>query len=347
MATVPAILHQTWKTEQVPAEWTRFADSWKAMHPAWQYRLWTDEANRAFVAEHYPELLPAYDGYSYAIHRADAVRYCLLHHFGGVYVDLDVECLQPVDALVAGQGFMAVLEPEHQGRLLGSPVLVSNAFMSSTPGHPFLAAVIEWMIGHARAGVTHRDVLETTGPLMLTAALAQYMGESSLEAGNIPTGPDVTVLQSHVAFPMSGHTSELDSLRRHDDESDTLRARLVRDGSYAVHYWANSWVGTLAGELVNPEPLGIPGFVFHRGLDSPGHDVANVGRNIREAAEACSHIEGAVAFNTDGMVKDRLLPRREWLPMGRGATNEGLYVRHPMRGSGVLRRVLSFGRRGR
>ena len=49
MAAVPKILHQTWKTTEIPAAWQRFVESWGRMHPKWEHRIWTDEANRKFV----------------------------------------------------------------------------------------------------------------------------------------------------------------------------------------------------------------------------------------------------------------------------------------------------------
>jgi hypothetical protein len=326
---MPRILHQTWKTSEVPASWRAYARSWQEMHPAWLYHLWTDEENRSFIAGHYPRLLPVYDAFPYGIMRADAVRYCLLHHFGGVYVDLDIECLQPIDALIEPGGFIAVPEPEEQGKVLGRPSLLSNAFFASSAGHPLLGAVIDALIEHPAQAITHADVLKTTGPLLLDRVTREYGGD------------DVTILPHQTVFPYPAGTSELDRLQRH--ESEQQRAGLIACGTYAAHYWANSWVGTLAGELINPQPDAIEGYEFVRGWDSPGNDITNVGRDIRRAAAECSRIDGAVAFNTDGFVKGQLLPRHRWQRMGNGAPDEGLYVRKQRRGG--LLRFLRFARR--
>lgn len=37
----------------------------------------------------YPWFLETFDSYPYPIQRADAIRYFVLHHFGGIYIDLD------------------------------------------------------------------------------------------------------------------------------------------------------------------------------------------------------------------------------------------------------------------
>jgi inositol phosphorylceramide mannosyltransferase catalytic subunit len=40
----------------------------------------------------YPWFLETYDSYLYAIQRADSLRYFLLAHYGGIYLDLDDVC---------------------------------------------------------------------------------------------------------------------------------------------------------------------------------------------------------------------------------------------------------------
>ena len=55
--------------------------------------MWTDEKSLAFIAAEYPWFLDTFVGYSQPIQRADAIRYFVLAHFGGIYIDLDDVCL--------------------------------------------------------------------------------------------------------------------------------------------------------------------------------------------------------------------------------------------------------------
>ena len=52
-------------------------------------QLWTDEKSRDFIAAEYPWFLDTFDGYKYPIQRADSIRYFVLAHYGGTYIDLD------------------------------------------------------------------------------------------------------------------------------------------------------------------------------------------------------------------------------------------------------------------
>ena len=47
---------------------------------------------REFIEKMYPWFLKTYDGYTQEIMRIDAVRYFILHYFGGIYLDIDMEC---------------------------------------------------------------------------------------------------------------------------------------------------------------------------------------------------------------------------------------------------------------
>jgi mannosyltransferase OCH1-like enzyme len=44
---------------------------------------------RSFIATHYPWFLATFEGYTYPIQRADSIRYFVLYHYGGIYIDLD------------------------------------------------------------------------------------------------------------------------------------------------------------------------------------------------------------------------------------------------------------------
>jgi inositol phosphorylceramide mannosyltransferase catalytic subunit len=45
--------------------------------------------SREFIAKEYPWFLETFDGYKYPIQRADSIRYFVLVHYGGIYIDLD------------------------------------------------------------------------------------------------------------------------------------------------------------------------------------------------------------------------------------------------------------------
>lgn len=159
---IPRIIHQTWKSDVLPEKWRTAWRECREGMPDYEYMLWTDELSRKFIAEHYPEELAMFDEYRYPIQRADAIRYFILHHFGGVYMDLDIGCRRRMDPLLQGE-WDTVLA-------LTKPVGVSNDLIFSARNAPFMSQTIkglknfnhEWVINYP-------TVMFSTGPMFLSA----------------------------------------------------------------------------------------------------------------------------------------------------------------------------------
>lgn len=122
--------------------------------------LWTDDESRRFVAQEYPWFLDTFNDYTYAIQRADAIRYFVLYHYGGIYIDLDIGCLRPLDPLLVHP----VILPKT------IPVGVSNDLMFSEKGHPFLAQTIHNLVTFDHNWIlNYPTVMFSTGPMFLSA----------------------------------------------------------------------------------------------------------------------------------------------------------------------------------
>ena len=53
------------------------------------HQVWSEKESRDFIEKEYPWVLRTYDGYRYPVQRVDALRYFLMLHYGGIYIDLD------------------------------------------------------------------------------------------------------------------------------------------------------------------------------------------------------------------------------------------------------------------
>ncbi|MCJ1439740.1 MAG: hypothetical protein MMC23_000221 [Stictis urceolatum] len=188
---IPKIIHQTYKNTSVPEPWIEPSSKCKEMHPDYEYMLWTDESAREFIADHYPLFLPTYDGYPYTIQRADVIRYFILNHYGGIYIDMDlVSVLFPPISFPltqTSQGCMRPLDALNHYPLwlhLTNPTGISNDAMGSAPGHPFWAqSVLPSLPSHAyRFPLPYVTVMASTGPLFLSALWKRWI-DSPLNEG--------------------------------------------------------------------------------------------------------------------------------------------------------------------
>ena len=223
---IPRIIHQTWKTDRIPRRYRSFVDSWRANHPGWEWKLWTDKDNLQFVSANYPSLINLYTSFPQHIQRVDFIRYLILSKYGGVYVDLDLECIRNIEGLFNDHACILSLEHADHAQQHGVPFVVSNALMASTPGHQFFGKVISEVVAYKPQPLKpDLMVLESTGPLMLTRLLRE-----------LPEHESVHVLDSIHFFSLS--LSAADQARGYD-----LRPLLplLSPEIYGIHWHDGTW----------------------------------------------------------------------------------------------------------
>ncbi|KAH0543385.1 hypothetical protein FGG08_002341 [Glutinoglossum americanum] len=208
---IPKIIHQTYKNESIPERWREAQQSCLDMHPDYEYKLWTDEGSRRFIAAEYSWFLDTFDGYPEPIQRADAIRYFVLAHFGGIYIDLDdvglhllflLHCLSVHSPLLLvllsviltkrrqpKQGCNRRLDPllsYHAWVRRTVPTGISNDAMGAVPQHPFFLRVIEMLKPYNRKWLLpYITVMYSTGPLFLSVIWKEYMRTNPDEDGRV------------------------------------------------------------------------------------------------------------------------------------------------------------------
>lgn len=169
---VPRLVMQTWKTADVPEKWRPSPASVRRLMPHWRYVLLTDADNDAFVAAHFPAQLDWFRGLRYPIQRADVIRYMWLYVHGGLYMDLDIELVAPLDELFEGRAMETWLLKAPRN-LAGH---YTNFLMASTPRNPFWLAVLRECLAPLEAWVVlpHHIISQQTGLAALTRAATRW-----------------------------------------------------------------------------------------------------------------------------------------------------------------------------
>lgn len=221
---IPRTIHQIWLGDcPLPTEFRLFADGWRRLHPEWGYRLWRDGD--------LPELVnrEVFDAVASAAGKADVLRYELIWRFGGVYVDMDFECLRPLDPLLADvPAFIA-------DQRVNRPI---NGLFGAEKQHGLTAALVAAL---PESFAKHRGLFAQTGPGFLRRTFYQYLGPGfSVEKrphGYLHRSRDrqrvVQGFERGVFCPYDSHEKH----RRHEHFP----------AAYAVHHWAGSWMRRGAG----------------------------------------------------------------------------------------------------
>ncbi|XP_060551809.1 uncharacterized protein LOC132713300 [Ruditapes philippinarum] len=173
---IPHIIHFIFissieSKNDLPEMFKANVNSFFHFNPSWTYYFWTNISARQLIATKHPSLLETWDNYPLVINKADALRYVLLYEFGGVYADLDMKCLRPLDR--ATIKYSCILTPEpfvHSAIIYKMPYLLSTAFMMCRPKHPFMKVAILSLSKFA----TRPSPSGKAGPTFLTFMFKRY-----------------------------------------------------------------------------------------------------------------------------------------------------------------------------
>jgi inositol phosphorylceramide mannosyltransferase catalytic subunit len=202
------------------------------------------------------------------------------------YADLDVECLRPHDELFAMYNVTTITHdaplthaPAHTtkagrkaffGRMgtdSGSSHSIPNAWMASTPGHPFFLLQVEAVMKvTSEAKMDELNVESVGGPQKLYDMINEYNAEDSKWAGDAldkhvmkyPTSKQFTprkglkhsieVLPFQYVFPYSWERDgeayrEICWATKENFDVDRCKKLLATDHwpSYAITYWSHTW----------------------------------------------------------------------------------------------------------
>ncbi|HXW86409.1 MAG TPA: glycosyltransferase [Candidatus Bathyarchaeia archaeon] len=210
---IPLIIHQIWLGSDVPEIFAHYRQSWIAAHVprGWTYHLWTDADIQALDLYN-KKLYDATDNYGM---KSDIARLEIIDRFGGVYVDIDFECLQPLDLLHYTYDFYIGVQP-----LDSFFVQLNNALFGACPHHPIVRHAIESM---AYAWNTYHGAPQKTGPVHVTRSFY------AIKKNDRSARRDIAFPASYF-YPFGTQEKMLN------------KADWLINGSYAVHWWAKSWM---------------------------------------------------------------------------------------------------------
>jgi len=235
---IPKIIHQVWSNicEPLPDFFSGLMETWKKHHPDWKYILWDNEKMNNFMRELYPDYLIPYNSVKYNIQKWDIIRYFILYHYGGMYADVDNECLESLEPLLKNnKGCYFSGEPVEYAKLFGINNFFNNALMISVPQHPFMWLIIESAFRELSLKKNYPnkmfEVMSTTGPLLLAHLY-----------NNHPDNSDIYIVPSELVSPLTRmETQKYMNGNRTPSFVSYIKKKLAN--AIAVHYFMATWGG--------------------------------------------------------------------------------------------------------
>lgn len=164
----PKIIHQQWNDMNIPPQWAELHNIWKSKNPDWLVLLWTETSSKEWLQKHFPWFMDVFLSYPYDIERIDAFRYFFLYAYGGMYVDIDFECMESLSRYVHMMNSpVGLISPDNSG--------VSNSLMLTIPKHSFWTYCINQLnhsLQMSSALFKHEHVINAAGPGFIGRAVA-------------------------------------------------------------------------------------------------------------------------------------------------------------------------------
>jgi hypothetical protein len=152
--------------------------SWTDLHPDYNYYFFNDNQCMDFMKYNFSqEIFDTYKMLNIGAPRADLFRVCILYLYGGVYVDIDCECVERIDKYIKDYDFVCPVDTERARYAL------FNAFMASSPRNNILYHMIQKIVYHVRnkfyqsAHHGKGDAFSASGPGTLGSTFANLIGK--------------------------------------------------------------------------------------------------------------------------------------------------------------------------
>ena len=205
---IPKIIHQIWLGSLVPDKFKRYMETWKELHPTWEYKLWTDKEAKKYMSEN--------EVYQQVINngmKSDMLRYKILREQGGVYVDTDFECIRPLDDLLYLNFFTGISYDPKLCLYIG--------LIASVPQHPIMIECSENVL-EAYPGNKASIIMNLSGPQYFTRC---FMNNVKLDTKGVVAFP------TDFFYPFPNNKI---------DKADPYL--YITENTYALHHWAISWI---------------------------------------------------------------------------------------------------------
>jgi mannosyltransferase OCH1-like enzyme len=218
---IPKKIHQIWiGPNPLPEKFKWIMKTWQDKHPDWEYKLWTNEDLKNFNLENQA----IFDRFENWGAKCDIFRYEILYRFGGVVLDIDIECLKRLDELNCSYNFYSCLMNYNDEIAIG--------LIGSVPGHPILYNCIQNIKRINNFSSDWMNIIHNTGPVFFTRNVMGYL----LNNWN---DNKIIILPSIYFYPFT--SSRLKEFWDGKLSREQIISEYVKPESYGIHYWANSW----------------------------------------------------------------------------------------------------------
>jgi mannosyltransferase OCH1-like enzyme len=232
---IPKIIHMTCKDKNNMKDlYKKTLASWKHHHPDWDIRVYDDNDMFNFIKDNYSsEIVDKVNSFERLIFKIDIFKLLVIYKYGGIYADMDVECLQNFDHLLKDIHEPIILGYGPTDNNVGSfsgIKLVECAVMIGNPGNKFWMEFFD-SIDPNTPGAKMNKPVNITGPGAITKFIENYTDKTDIKLLDPIYFYPITSTMKRISKKALGHRKELLKNKNYDERT------------YCVHLFDGSWIG--------------------------------------------------------------------------------------------------------
>lgn len=166
--SIPKIVHQTWKTYNLPDVTIENIDKMKHENKEYKFLLYNDEDIDQFIRTNYSgEIYECFKMLDVGAAKADFWRYCILYKTGGIYLDIDSQIVGKIDEMIENEKEAIISREKNQ-------CFFCQWMMVFPPNHVILKKTIELACLRIKNKACN-NIVHVTGPGVYSDAINEIM----------------------------------------------------------------------------------------------------------------------------------------------------------------------------
>lgn len=223
---IPKIIHYCWfGGKELPYSAKKCINSWKKYCPEYEIKKW-DETNFDFSDCRYAR--EAYEAKKWAF-VSDYARFKILYENGGIYFDIDVELIKPIEHIVNKGPFIGCEICRNKDTNKIEQGINPGVGMATCKGHLTLKEILE-IYKTLRFIQKDQKYDYTTIVWRMTTYFRKYGFDVSINNSTIQTIKDFNIYPHEYFCPYN----------------NTINQLIITSNTIAIHYFNSSWYSSNA-----------------------------------------------------------------------------------------------------
>lgn len=216
---IPKTIHYIWLgTRPLDETSLKCMETWKKILPEYEVKKWGDEECKEIIAGNkYASQALVAKKYAFV---SDYIRVYILYHFGGVYMDTDVQIFKNIDRFLNDDAFSCFENATH----------IPTALMASAKGNNWMKMLLD--------DYDNREFIDANGNMDLRTNV-EVITELSIKAGLVPNGKE-QIFSDGVHIYTKDYFCPIDTYSNND---------VFTENTYAAHLYNGSWTSPTRRKL--------------------------------------------------------------------------------------------------